>query len=262
MKLLHQGNHTLRLFLRKNLDFPIHLHNAMEIVMVLEGRSIAVCGGKRYDLAPGDAFVIFPNQAHSFEKSKDIRAYVMIVPVQPHLSVYRHMMESKQPITPKFSKNDWQKTELLALLELAHKDWQTVSRTVQSGYALVVAGKILSLCRLEDINQDCADAMHHILLFINNHYREPLSRKEIAKAVGYNESYLSHMFADALHTTMTEYISSMRIRDALDLLSGTDQTVSQIALSLGFGSIRSFNRIFFKAVGCTPSHFREEHTSS
>ena len=259
MKLLHQGNHTLRLFLRKNLDFPIHLHNAMEIVMVLAGHSEVLCGGKRYDLDPGDLFVIFPNQIHSFEGSRDIRAYVMIIPTQPHLSAFHHLIENKQPINPKQSQNSFQNADLLSLLDLAHKDWRTVSRTVQNGYAQVAVGKILPLLKTEDVTPGCANAMHHILLFINSHYRESLTRKDIAEAVGYNESYLSHMFADALHTTMTEYISSMRIRDALDLLSGTDQTISQLALSLGFGSIRSFNRVFFKAMGCTPSQFRENH---
>ena len=256
MKLLHQGNHTLRLFLRKNLDFPIHLHNALEVVMILEGDSVALCGNKRYPLTAGDLFVIYPNQVHSFESSRDIRAYVMIVPVQPHLSSFLPILDNKQPITPQLGRDHWLKNGLLPLMELAHGDWLSVSPTVRHGYALAVVGKVLPLFPTEDVTPGCADAMHHVLLFINGHYREPLTRKEIAEAVGYSESYLSHMFTDTLHTTMTEYINSIRIRDALDLLSETHQTVSQIALSLGFGSIRSFNRIFFRAMGCTPSEYR------
>ena len=75
-------------------------------------------------------------------------------------------------------------------------------------------------------------------------------------AVGYNESHISHLFADTFHMTLTEYLNSMRITDALDLLARTDQSIGHIALSLGFGSIRSFNRTFSRQVKQSPTAYR------
>ena len=44
---------------------------------------------------------------------------------------------------------------------------------------------------------------------------------------------------------------------AEDLLIHTRQSIQDIALSAGFGSIATFNRVFRESRGCTPSRYRE-----
>lgn len=262
MKLLHQGNHQLRLFVRNTLDFPIHLHNAVEVIFMLDGHASALCGNRRYVLEAGDLMVIFPNQVHSFEGSRDIRAYVMIVPMHPYIDAFHSTLEQSVPVSNLLRHGQWVHTGLASLLALAMNDWETICPDTRCGYANVIIGKLLPLFELTPVQPGCADALQTILLYINDHYRESLTRKEIAAAVGYNESYLSHLFPLALNTTMTGYINALRISDAQALLRGTNLTVSQIAMDLGFGSIRSFNRIFTRDVGLSPTAYRaSQHLS-
>lgn len=262
MKLLHQGNHQLRLFIRNTLDFPIHLHNAVEVIYMLEGHANALCGSRRYTLEPGDLMAIFPNQVHSFDASRDVRAYVMIVPMHPYMDAFHSTLEQHVPASNLLRNSQWAHTGLASLLTLALADWDAICPDTRCGYANVIIGKLLPLFELASVQPGCADALQTILLYINDHYREPLTRREIAAAVGYNESYLSHLFPLALNTTMTGYISALRISDAQALLRGTDLTVSRIAMDLGFGSIRSFNRIFTREVGLSPTAYRaSQHRS-
>lgn len=256
MRLLHQGNQTLRLSYRHQLDFPIHLHNALELVWLTAGQSTAVYGGERIPLSPGELFIAFPNRTHGYEGSAGAEGYVLIVPMTPYLEPFRGMLEEKVPETPVLHKGQWEHTGVDKLLEMAAMDTPTASEKVMQGYILLILGKLLPLLSLKDAGSASSDATQALLLFINHHYAEPLSRQDIAQAIGYNESYISHIFSDVLHTTLTDYITSLRMQDARRLLTDTRLTVSQIALSLGFGSIRSFNRIFMKQTGMSPTAYR------
>lgn len=256
MKLLHQGQQRLRLTYSHSLDYPAHLHHALELVLLTRGSATVFCDGGQYFLEKGDLFVAFPGQVHSYENSQNAVGFVLIVPMQPYLEGFRGILEHKKPTDPVLHKHQWQESALDTLLEMALCDNAHPDRKVMQGYILAIVGKLLPLLQLRQRSAGDSDGVRELLLYINSHYREPLSRSDIARAVGYNESYISHIFADTLHTTLTAYITALRIDEAEDLLKGTDRTVSDIAVSLGFGSIRTFNRTFFAATGMTPRAYR------
>lgn len=256
MKLLHQENTNIRLFIPKKLDFPLHLHNALELAFITGGHSTGICGNQQFSLTAGDVFVAFPNQEHGYVDTENIRGYVMIVPAHPFLAPFHSITDQKIPETPVLNQRQWEHTGILQLLDMAFAEWHTASKAVQQGYAQLIVGKLLPLLALKPSPVGSAHALQELLLFINNHYTQPLSRQDIAAAVGYNESYISHILSDHLNTTLTRYINSLRVNDAKQLLTETDLTVSRIAAHLGFGTIRSFNRAFLKETGISPSAYR------
>ncbi|MBE6981338.1 MAG: helix-turn-helix domain-containing protein [Ruminococcaceae bacterium] len=254
MKLLYQDNHGFRFEKdRRKLDFQPHLHGAVEVYYFLEGSSVVQCGTQKYALGAGDLFIAFPNQIHGYEQSKDVRGYIMILQVNTWLKPYYKLLTEKLPTVPYLNKGSFEHTGIPQLLEMAWQDKKTVSREVLQGYFSVIFGKILSLLPMQEASND---SIRDILLYIHEHYKTPISRKEIAHAAGYTESYLSHLFSATMRTALPDYINALRIEDAKDLLSGTDLTVSQITDSLGFGSIRNFNRNFLKFVGMSPRQYR------
>lgn len=255
MRLLHQENNSIRLFVPKTLDFPLHLHNVVEMVFVTGGNATAICGNQQLALEAGDVFITFPNQEHGYKNTQNVTGYVMIVPASS-LTAFHSIWEQKLPAQPVLKKHQWAHTGILSLLDMAFAEWHTASKAVMQGYALLVVGKLLPLLTLKETPSGGAAALQSLLLYINQHYTEPISRQEIAAAVGYNESYISHLFSDHLSTTLTDYISYLRINDAKQLLTETDMTVSQIAVQLGFGCIRSFNRAFLRQTGLSPTDFR------
>lgn len=256
MKLLHQENNNIRLFIPKTLDFPLHLHNVVELVFVTGGSAEAICANQRVLLEPGDVFVAFPNQEHGYEHTRAVTGFVMIVPAQPYLAAFHSLFEQKIPLSPVLKKGTWEHTGVLQLVQMAFSEWHSASKAVLQGYSMLIVGKLLPLLTLTAQPNRQAAALQALLLYINQHYTEPLSRQEIAQAVGYNESYISHIFADQLNTTLTRYVTSLRINEAKQLLTETDMTVSQMAAHLGFGCIRSFNRAFIKETGKTPTDYR------
>lgn len=257
MKLIHQGNQQFRFFQPSSLDYPMHLHNALEIAFLTGGSADVLYGGSRTKLTAGDIFICFPNQVHGYENSKDSRGYVLIVPINPYLSAFHNALGQTLPANPILPGGTWEHTAVPQLMALAYQDLDKASTQIMQGYLLLIVGKLLSLLTLADAPAGNADVLQAVLRYLNDHYTQPISRKDIARAVGCNESYISHLFSDTFKTTLTDYITFLRISDALELLDNTTQPVSQIALSLGFGSIRSFNRTFQKVTQTSPTAYRK-----
>lgn len=53
-----------------------------------------------------------------------------------------------------------------------------------------------------------------------------------------------------------DYINELRVRDAKQLLEAGEMPISEIAFEVGFESLRSFNRVFYKQTGMTPTDYR------
>ncbi len=239
------------------LDYPAHLHNAVELVFLRSGESLVTFGSEKTRLLAGDVFLSFPGQIHAYEESRDIEASLLIIPVKPYLEPYYSILTGKIPVLPILRKGTWEHTAAPALLEEAAQAMTQGPEGILQGYFLVLLGKLLPLLELREAPCGQEDALREILMYIHDHYQEPLTRSQIAQGVGYNESYISHVFAQSLNMSIPKYIHGLRMEDARRLLRHTQLPVTRIASDLGFGSIRSFNRVFRERTGLTPSQYRD-----
>ena len=100
------------------------------------------------------------------------------------------------------------------------------------------------------------------LALIKENLDKPITIGQIAKWAHLSPSRLHTVFVHRLGHAPMSYVRIMRLREAQRLLAGTDQPISQIAQNTGFACQFHFARTFKRAVGVTPSKYREESTSS
>ncbi len=94
--------------------------------------------------------------------------------------------------------------------------------------------------------------------YLHQNYQEPLSREEIARTIGVSKNYLSHIFRRELGLSPWDYLNRYRIRQARELLMGTDQTITDVAYKVGFNNPAYFSRVFHQQTGISPSEYREQ----
>ena len=101
-----------------------------------------------------------------------------------------------------------------------------------------------------------AIGIHRLVMHLLNLYTEELTLESVSEALGYSKHHVSHAIADAFRCNFRTLVNSHRINSAQTQLLSTEKSVSQIAYACGFQNQSSFNRIFLKHCGITPSSFR------
>ena len=100
------------------------------------------------------------------------------------------------------------------------------------------------------------------LKYIQNHYSDPnLYIKQIADNVHVSESHLRRLFINDLGLSPMEYLQSCRIDHAKELLLYGPESLSSIAEACGYSSLFYFSKIFKRAVGVSPTEFRNKEQS-
>ena len=97
--------------------------------------------------------------------------------------------------------------------------------------------------------------------FIEKGYARDLSVREIATAAGISESLLYRLFRSEEGMTPSEYLRSVRIRHAKELLlEGGGMRIAEIAERVGFSDAAYFCKVFRADTGITPRAFRLRYT--
>lgn len=92
--------------------------------------------------------------------------------------------------------------------------------------------------------------------YIQENYHKNITIKELANNVALSPSYFLKMFKKNANTTPTEYIISIRLANAKQLLTESNLTVAQIAEMCGFNDASYFSYYFRRRFGIKPSEYR------
>ena len=92
--------------------------------------------------------------------------------------------------------------------------------------------------------------------FIEERYGEPISLKDVARAVGLSAGHLTTVVGRKTGRIVLEWITERRMAEARRLLVGTDLPVEEVGRSVGYGDSGYFVRTFRRAHGATPLGWR------
>ena len=93
--------------------------------------------------------------------------------------------------------------------------------------------------------------------YIHTHYSEPLKLEELADLISMSPTSCSRFFRTHANRTITDYITDVRLGNAVRALVDTTESVSVICYNCGFNNLSNFNRIFREKKGMTPRDFRQ-----
>ena len=88
------------------------------------------------------------------------------------------------------------------------------------------------------------------------------SLKQVASAINYSPSHLSHLFIAETGQTIGEYLNALRIREAIAILDSDQFEITDVALMVGFSSYSYFSEQFRKITGMTCREYLKRHRGS
>lgn len=107
------------------------------------------------------------------------------------------------------------------------------------------------------------DTKKHILIedithYIAANYHQEISLKYLSKLYFIDEQYLCKLFKKETGIGFIDFVNKTRIDHAKRLLTNSNNSISSIALDVGYSNVSHFNRIFKRLTGCTPKEFRTQ----
>lgn len=94
--------------------------------------------------------------------------------------------------------------------------------------------------------------------YTENHYLQDITLDILSDKLNISSSYLSTYFKSKTGMNFIDYVNQYRIGLAKTLLENPDVRIQDVASGVGYQNINSFNRMFKKICGVTPSEFRKQ----
>lgn len=231
-----------------------HIHPHLEMIYLEEGSSIASVDNKEFLIEKGDLFLSFPNQIHAYHDQSPVQGYLLIF--APDLfKDLKETFQNKIPTSPliKSSQLNMDVRSRLKKIWKKNTSESMYDKIAAKGYLLAFLGEILPLMTLVSNTAD-HDSIKNVLIYCTQYYTEPISLDTISKELHLNKYYISHIFKERMNISFTDFVNSLRIEHACNLLE-KDSSITDIAFSSGFSSIRTFNRVFADNMGMSPRDF-------
>lgn len=95
------------------------------------------------------------------------------------------------------------------------------------------------------------------IAYVEQNYQRKLSLDEVALALNFAPSYFARFFKRFTNTTFLSYLNTYRINKAQWALINENKSITEISDEVGFGSVKTFNRLFKSTTGMSPSEYRK-----
>ncbi len=235
----------------KILSSTFHFHSTIEIILVREGRVDVCIGDKSKVISAGEIAVATSFEPHTFNNLTDCLATILFIPTYL-CEDFLVAMKNKRLTDPFFFGEIAEKMRASfdALLD------PTLENLEKLGYVYLILGAALKNARLaETRDASDADLGSKLLFYINENFKDDITLESIATSLGYSSNYISKHFRASFNVGIKQYITTVRLKNAVMLLRDQKSGVTECAFESGFSSVRSFYRAFSAEFGCSPREY-------
>lgn len=234
-----------------------HLHYHIELALVHSGKSRLHVDTETYDVDGGDVFIVFPNQVHSIE-TLEKENYILLIVNPDIISELTKAFTSSVPVSNiiKGAAKDEELGRLAERISELYRADVPYRNEMIRGYLLAFFGRLLGMTEVRDIRSKESDMLGTILNFCIDNASRPLTLDVLERELHISKYHISHVMNSRLHMGFNDYVNSIRVSNACKYLAKTDKSVTEISDLVGFNTMRTFNRAFFKQLGMTPSQYR------
>jgi len=259
----------------RQLVYPLHYHDEFQLNYIIEGKGLRMIGTQMQQYNSGDLVLIGPGLPHFWTYDNDF--YVQHGPGKSIVIQFAanfagdgffekpemqqiNMLLNKASCGIYFGDSDCKTAiGLIEQMENAENDDRFILLIrVLHLLACIANQQVISIYNPPaPVHPEHIVRINRIWEYIFKNYQNSVNLAEVANEVGMSPSAYSKFFKKHTNKTYISVIEELRIGNACNLLTKTDQSVSDIAFECGFNNIANFNRQFKRITGKTPLKFRK-----
>ncbi len=249
---------------QRELCFAAHYHERMELLRIRQGSMQLEIDGHALTANAGDLVIITPNQSHAGICCAPALLYDVIMFDLANLNnnsfAYHRYIEPILQQKIRFTIQSSHPAVLSAVDDLiaAYTARESIHPLHTVGMIYSLLGAFYQHGNPFACTPEARTGFNAITAYIDEHFSEPLSTNTLSTVFGYNETYFSRMFKKTTGETVMQYITTLRLQRAQQLLHNTDDSIRSIALKCGFNDTFYFSTRFKQHTGQSPRDFRSQ----
>ena len=254
-----------------------HWHEEIELEYIVSGQVYVTCEEENILASQGDLVFINQNVRHFITPVQTDGCLLYSIVVHPtfifgfgqlelekkyiapvlHDSALKHIHITKD--SPDYENYLSEIREILSLNDLKEDGYELLTKSVllRIWYQLYKMSTALVSGSVPKTAVQDEQRVKQAILYIQEHFMETVTLEDIAGSIMVSKSECCRCFERTLNTTPFEYLMKYRIMESTKRMHRKPQeSISEIAGSVGFNNTSYYNKIFRKYMDCTPTEYR------
>ena len=259
-----------------NSVVPSHWHKEIELIYSIQGSTQMMINDRMFEIGEGEIGVAIDGDIHFYPCAHNHRRMVIMFDLsifQDPRSHEKNRSEIKKRLENMVRVSHlWKEDQKNRVIEIIKK-LEKLKDSTEFGRTLAIKARIFDLvlimCNelpknssqfrmLTKINQTkMLSNLEKAILFVEQNYFRKIKLEDAAEALNFAPSYFARFFKRYTNITFLSYLNTFRINRAQWALINENKSITEIAEEAGFGSVKTFNRIFKSTTGMSPSEYRK-----
>lgn len=247
---------------------PLHWHESVEIISVLEGELSVTADQQQYQLKAGDCIILNPYVLHSTVSVSGNTALLLQLPIHSFTGYTAHFVNRQficDPLTtdPKHRKQLNQVAELLKGIMKLEQSGDPVARlrSVSLLWELLYElqtnfSRPISEAAFEQSSRKNRERLSAVIAYTEAHYNEAVTLEAVAQELHLQVNYFCHFFKKNTGLTYLQYLNEYRLAKVYHDLIVTDIPLKHLLERHGFTNYKRFRELFHEKFQMTPGAIR------
>ncbi|WP_281815490.1 helix-turn-helix domain-containing protein [Vallitalea longa] len=259
---------------KSNITVKPHWHDCVEILYMIEGNALQQINDKVIDVKTNDVILLVNGDIHgtwcnNYDKTKilvvkfltDMLSNLSVIYESKYIITFLQKTRNQKLYAPRVFQSQ---REIIDIFIGIYNEF--IEKRV--GYEIFIKGYIYQMIALlirndelqlyePGIKEEELQEINPILKYIELHYREKITLEKAAFMANKSYYYFSRFFKKVTGSNFKEYIDFVRICEAEKLFLNKDMNISQVAYEVGYNNISSFNRVYKRIRGYSPSKIKK-----
>ncbi|MBO7095837.1 MAG: AraC family transcriptional regulator [Lachnospiraceae bacterium] len=247
-----------------------HAHEYYEFFYLKTGSCRYMTEGRIYHLEAGNMFIVHPGDRHSTSYQGKVPCERIVVYFQRDLVDEGWWKEHAG--TEVFMTSSCKLSFSLKAKAAIERSLRAMlsENNMPDGYTseillLLMKQFLIDLVRRGTVMNDFVRSndsfgrdIETVIRYISENYSKPLTLEEAAASINLAPTYFSRKFKNVTGSNFRDFVISIRIRQASQMLLTTDDSVTEISQKCGFSSANYFKDCFRRTMGQSPTLFRKQ----
>lgn len=241
-------------------SYKRHTHPYYQLNHIVRGKYTFTVGNQTFTANVGDTILIPMDSVHSLTEKNDETGYYFEVKFSSFSQGVKKMCSDIGILT----QNDDFSGKLLKEIFDENNNSTAASEEIMVTYLYAILFKLTAKTRREKITPSkyievsaYSAPVRDTIRFLEDNYTKRLTLDDIVAQTPLKKSYFCSLFKKETTVTIFECLMIIRIRKAVELLTYTDMSLTQISKETGFVNITHFIRVFTKHVMIPPGQYRK-----